>query len=108
MGDEHASTSHTCTSSLDLTRQSAMFILKTRDGRRLTQTATDNIFRDVTKLFQTRLEALCHTTTETPKLVGVNDATISTVKDGILSQCWPFGGLETEYCQVPIFEITLD
>ena len=76
-----------------------MFILKTRDGRRLTQAATDNILRDVTELFQTRLEAVCHTTMETLKKEGVDDVTISTVKDGILSQCEPFEGLETEYRQ---------
>ena len=87
------------TSSVDLTRQSAMFILKTRDGRRLTQAATDNILRDVTELFQTRLETVCHTTMETLKEVSVNDVTISTVKDGILSQCEPFKGLEIEHRQ---------
>lgn len=76
-----------------------MFILKTRDGRRLTQAATDNILRDVTELFQTRLEAVCHTTVETLKEVGVDDVTISTVKDSILSQCEPFKELETEYRQ---------
>ena len=97
MGDGHEATN--CTSSVDLTRQSAMFILKTRDGRRLTQAATDNILRDVTELFQTRLEAVCHNTVETLKEAGVDDATISTVKDDVLAQCEPFKGLETEYHQ---------
>ena len=93
MGDEHESTNYT--SSVDLTKQSAMFILKTRDGRRLTQAATDNILKDVTELFQSRLEAVCHNTVETLKGAGIDDATISTVKDGILAQCEPFKGLET-------------
>lgn len=97
MGDEHESTN--CTSSVDLTKQSAMFILKTRDGRRLTQAATDNILKDVTELFQSRLEAVCHNTAETLKGAGIDDATISTVKDRILAQCEPFKGLETEYRQ---------
>ena len=97
MGDGHEATN--CTSLVDLTRQSAMFILKTRDGRRLTQAATDNILRDVTELFQTRLEAVCHNTVETLKEAGVDDATISTVKDGVLAECEPFKGLETEYRQ---------
>ena len=96
MGDEHESTNST--SSVDLTRQSAMFIVKTRDGR-LTQAATDSILKDVTELFQSRLEAVCHNTVETLKGTGIDDATISTVKDGILAQCEPFKGLETEYCQ---------
>ena len=97
MGDEHETTNRT--SSVDLTKQSAIFILKTRDGQRLTQAATDNILRDVTELFQTRLEAVCHSTVETLKEAGVDDATVSTVKDGILNQCGPFKGLETEYRQ---------
>ena len=97
MGDEHEATSGT--SSVDLVKQSAMFILKTRDGGRLTQAATDYILRDVTALFQSRLEAVCHNTVEMLKEAGVNDATISTVKDGILAQHEPFRGLETEYRQ---------
>ena len=90
-------TSHTL--SEDLTRHSAMFIVKTHDGRRLTQAATDNILRDITELFQTRLEAVCHTTVTTLKEAGVDDVTISNVKDGILSHCEPFKGLESEYRQ---------
>ena len=74
MGDEHETTNRT--SSVDLTKQSAIFILKTRDGQRLTQAATDNILRDVTELFQTRLEAVCHSTVETLKEAGVDDATV--------------------------------
>ena len=97
MGGEHEATN--CTSSVGLTKQSAMFILKTRDGRRLTQAATDNILRDVTELFQSRLETVCHNTVETLKDAGVDDSTISTVKDSILAQCKPFKGLETEYHQ---------
>ena len=76
-----------------------MFIFKTRDGRKLTQAATDIILRDVTELFQCRLEAVCHNTVETLKEAGIDDATISTVKGGILAQCEPFKGLETEYRQ---------
>ena len=55
--------------------------------------------RDVTDLFQSRLEAVCHNTVETLKDAGVDDSTISTVKDSILAQCEPFKGLETEYHQ---------
>ena len=70
-----------------------MFILKTRDGGRLTQAAT---LRDVTELFQSRLESICCSTVETLKEAGSDDATISAVKDGILAQCEPFKGLETQ------------
>ncbi len=54
-----------------------MSILKTRDGQRLTQAATGNIMRDVTELFPTRLEAVCHNTVETLKEgeVTVDDVT---------------------------------
>ena len=97
MGDEQETVVHT--SSVDLTKQSAMFILKTRDGRRLTQAATDNILRDVTELFQSRLQAIRCDTVETLKEAGIGAATISSVKDNILSQCEPFKGLETEYRQ---------
>ena len=93
MGGEHEAAN--CTS-VDLTKQSGMFILKTCDGR-LTQAATDNILRDVTELFQCRFEAVCRNTVETLKDAGVDDSTISTVKDSILAQCEPFKGLETEY-----------
>lgn len=99
MGDEHESTNHASEAPVDLTKQSAMFILKTRDGKRLTQAATDNILKDVTELFQTRLEAVCHNTVETLKGAGIDDTTISTVKNGILAECEPFKGLETEYRQ---------
>ena len=50
MGDEHKSTNHASDAPVNLTKQSAMFILKTRDGRRLTQAATD---KDVTELNDT-------------------------------------------------------
>ena len=59
------------------------------DGRRLTQAATDNILRDVTKVgFASTLND-----------AGVDDSTISTMKDSILAQCKPFKGLEIEYHQ---------
>lgn len=47
---------------VDLTRQAALFIIKTCDGCRLTQTATSGIIGDITELFQSRLEEVCHTT----------------------------------------------
>ena len=87
------------TEPMDLTWQSAMFVLKTRDGKRLTQAATDSILGDVTELFQSRLTAVCDSTLRILKEADVDDSTLSTVKNAITSQCEPFRGLETEYRQ---------
>ena len=87
------------TAPMDLTRQSAMFVLKTRDGKRLTQAATDSILGDVTELFQSRFTSVCDTTLQLLKEAEVDDVTLSTIKNAFTSQCEPFRGLETEYRQ---------
>ena len=43
-------------SDVDLKKMAALFILKTRDGKNLTQTALDGILDDVTHLFQTYIQ----------------------------------------------------
>ena len=89
---------------IDLTRQAALFVMKTRDGRRLTQTATSGIIGDVTELFQSRLEEVCHTTTTILKDAQVDGAVIESVKASIRTHSVPFEGLETEYQQNSYFK----
>ena len=57
----HCWSEETETEPMDLTWQSAML---TRDGKRLTQAATDSILGGVTELFQSRLTAVCDSNTK--------------------------------------------
>lgn len=77
----------------------AQFILKTRDGKKLTQVSTNGIINDTKIILQSTLEAI------EKKVLGMEpaltDAQIATVKD-IFSDVTlvdPFIGLETEYKQ---------
>ena len=45
-----------------MTRMAAMFILKTRDGRKLTQTALNGVVADTTELFTANMEQACRLT----------------------------------------------
>ena len=82
-----------------ITRLSAMFILKTRDGGRLTQSATNEIVSGVSELFQHTLESVCQNTLQTLKQIDAGEQIVTAVQESIMSHPDPFKGLETEYLQ---------
>ena len=93
---------------VDLSRHSAMFILKAREGLKLTQSALSCILTHVTELFDTRLQAASDTTVQILRQSDVDDHTVSVVEQSILSQCGPFQDMETEHLQHKYFKENFD
>lgn len=79
-------------SSMDLSKYSAMFILKAREGQNLTQTALSSILTDVTELFDARLQAASHSTVRLLRESGVDDAVVSAVESNIFASVAHFRG----------------
>lgn len=85
--------------------EAAKFILKTRDGRRLTQRATDDILHDTRAIVQYSIENLEQEVTEKLKELSMSDGEIACIKELFYSSKYrnPFEGLETEYKQEKFF-----
>ena len=90
---------------VDLKRKAAYFILKTRDGRNLTQTALDGLLTDITELFQSLLEYAQQQTASVLHTSGVDKDVITAVSEVFKDDCLhtPFHGFESEYHQHKYF-----
>ena len=86
-------------------RNSALFILKTRDGRKITQACLDSVVTDVTQLVKQNLQHVCHRAVQTLRETGVSEECVARVQSVILDDESSniFEGLETEYRQNSIF-----
>ena len=81
-----------------------MFILKTRDGKCVTQSCLNGILSDVTALYKQNLECISSRTVEVLKELGATDDMLSAVNKSILSESQaPFKGMETECLQNSLF-----
>ena len=90
--DEHASL------------QGAQFILKTRDGRRITQVALDGILQDTKSIIEHSLDTLEVKVVEKLEESGMSGNEICSIRDLFSSVRNPFEGLESQYKQEQFFE----
>lgn len=84
--------------------QAAQFILKTRDGRRITQVALDGILQDTKSFIECSLDTLEVTVVEKLEESGMRGDEICSIRDLFSSLKNPFEGLETQYRQEQFFE----
>lgn len=86
-------------------RNAALFIMKTRDGKRITQSCLDGILSDVSVLYKHNLECVSSRAVEVLKGLGATNEMLCAVKSSILSETSqaPFKGMETEALQNSLF-----
>lgn len=81
----------------------AQFILKTRDGKKLSQVTTDEILTDTKILLQNTVETIEKRVIDKLKMLGTvtndDDSVLIAVKSIFSEEVNPFKGLETEYQQ---------
>lgn len=86
----------------DRKRNAALFILKTRDGRKITQTCLDGVLSDVSLLVKQNIQSRCHTTLQALKAAGASKDILEVTKStlfGNQGEAGLFDGLKTEYLQ---------
>ena len=78
-----------------------MFILKTRDYRKLTQAALDGILEDVTELLQAHIQHVLEKILDVLNSSNVGEQVVSAISSIFAEERFskPFLGLETEYRQ---------
>ena len=86
-------------------RSAALFLLKTREEGRLTQTALDQVVQSTSFLCEQIVGNLKTQISETIKKVGLTEADQKTVLDSLGSiSCDPFEELRTEYKQEKFYK----
>lgn len=86
-----------------------MFILKTRDGKRVTKSCLNGILSDVTALYKQNLECVSSRTVEVLKELGATDDMLSAINKSIVSESQaPFKGMGTERLQNLLFRREFD
>lgn len=85
----------------DIETNSALFILKTRDGRRITQTCLDGLISDVSLLVHQNLQYTSHCTLEALRKAGASEEILAVAQSSILPEggVHLFEGMDTEYLQ---------
>lgn len=107
MSDSETSTDEMQILESDPKKNAARFILKTRDGRKMTQTCLDGVLLDVSLLVEHNVQSICHLTLQALKSAGASQEILGIAKSSILSdnpgEANLFEGLDTEYRQNSFF-----
>ena len=86
-------------------RSAALFLLKTREEGRLTQTALDQVVHSTSSLCEQVISNLKAQASRVTQKVGLNKVDQKTVLDSLGSiSCYPFEGLRTEYMQEKVYK----
>ena len=104
---ESSSTSGTQYISADRERAIALWILKLKEGRKLTQSATEEILQDVTELCGGIITSLKSDIYKVLSAAGINVDDVSGLEDLFQdesSYMKPFSKLETQYLQMSYYK----